>query len=293
MRAEDINIVANHLDPYLHRTIIKKSYNPGTGRMADVSRSVIVDDGALPGNDPMMTGSQVATAQLLVGIPGNDSQESYWLEYGRRIHQRFVDNEPLGIRCDSCTALAYYLLRTNGCSGHISVIEQAKGNANGHWFLLVGCPPGAAISYQNNFPRGSFVVDLWGVGVKRQRAESHSLTSVIDPASCIYSCGDDSLKRKINYAGSVTVPSQASFVAETTVSGCFGDKSRSAKLKALDGMLGQYHAGTATLEQLATTFTGWINNKDKRQGDAIDSIRNATGKMAELRQSLRWLGRAV
>jgi hypothetical protein len=293
MRAEDINIVTAQVDPYLTKTIVKKSLDRESGAMRNVERSVIVDDGMLPGNDPMMTGSQIATAQLLRDIPGNNAQDAYWMEYGRRIHQSFLDDAPLGIRCHSCTALAFYLLRHNGCSGSISVIEQAKGNANGHWFLLVGSPTDAPIGFPDTFPRGSFVVDLWGVGVKRQRGESTSITSVFDPSSCVYSCGDNSLKRKINHAGATTVPSTAAFVTSTTVAGCIGDKSRSGKLKALDTKLDEYHAGTATLDDLAAAFTAWIGKKDKRQGDEIDSIRNADGQMAALRQQLRWLGKAV
>lgn len=64
MRAEDISIVVNNIDPYLTKKIVKKSYDRLTGIMTDVSRDVIVDDGTLPGNDAMMTGSQIATAQL-------------------------------------------------------------------------------------------------------------------------------------------------------------------------------------------------------------------------------------
>jgi hypothetical protein len=293
MRAEDLAVVVSQIDPYLHKTIVKKSYDRSTGSMANVTRDVIVDDGALPGNDAMMTGSQIATAQLLEGIPGNDSHESYWMEYGRRVHQKFEDEEPIGIRCDSCTALAFYLLRRNGCSGTISVIEQAIGKANGHWFLLVGCPTDATISFPNKFPKGSFAVDLWGVGVKRQRGESASVTSVLDPASCVYSCGDNSLKRKITYNGYTTVPSTTKFVADTTIDGFFGDKSRSKALKELDAKLDQYHSGAATLDQLGSAFTAWTSKKDKRQGDDIDSIRNADGQMTALRQQLRWLGKPV
>ncbi|MFL6674170.1 MAG: hypothetical protein ACJ8LG_12885 [Massilia sp.] len=293
MRAADINLVVTHIDPYLNRTIVKKSYNRETGAMADQHRFVIVDDGALPGNDAMMTGSQIATAQLLDGIAGNDDSAAYWHEYGRRVHQSFVGGTPIGIRCDSCTALAFYLLRQNGCSGNISVIEQAIGKANGHWFLLVGAPKGAPISFDSNFPRGSFVVDLWGVGVKRQRGESHSITSVLDPSSCVYSCGDNKLKRKVTHDGTTTVPSKASFVSDTTVAGCIGDKSRSTKLKALDDKLDEFHASTATLDQLGNAFTAWIDKKTKRQADDIDSIRNADGQMTALRQQLRWLGLAL
>lgn len=213
------------------------------------------------------------------------------MEYGRRVHQKFLDDEPIGIRCDSCTALAFYLLQ--GCGGALSVIEQAKGNANGHWFLLVGCPTDATIAYRNTFPRGSFVVDLWGVGVKRQRNESTSITSVLDPSSCVYSCGDNSLKRKVHHNGFTTVPTTAAFVNDTTVPGCVGDKWRSTKLKELDAKLDQYHSGTATLDQLGAAFTAWIGKKDKRQGDDIDSIRNADGQMTALRQKLGWLGKVV
>lgn len=293
MRAEDLGIVVNQIDPYLHKTIVKKSYNRESGAMANVSRDVIVDDGALPGNDAMMTGSQIATAQLLDGIPGNDSAESYWMEYGRRVHQKFEDGEPIGIRCDSCTALAFYLLRRNGCSGTISVIEQAIGKANGHWFLLVGCPTDVVIGYPDKFPRGCFAVDLWGVGVMRQRAQTASVTSVIDPASCVYACGDNVLKRKVTHAGFSTVPTTAKFVSDTTIDGFFGDKTRSKALKELDAKLDQYHSGAASVDQLGNAFTAWTGKKDKRQGDDIDSIRNADGQMAMLRQQLRWLGKPV
>lgn len=290
MKAQDITIVTTQIDGFLNNTITKKSYNPQTGAMADEVRPVIVDDGALPGNDPMMKSSQSDIALLLRGIPGNSSSEAWWMEYGRRVAKKFTDNEPIGIRCDTCTALAYYLLRQNGCSGSISVIEQAQGNANGHWFLLVGCPSDEPISYPNNFPRGSFIVDLWGVGVKRQRGESTSITSVFNPAECVYSCGDNALKRKIHTPGLTTVPSEANFLADTTIVGCFGNKSRSTSLKALDAKLGEYHSEQATLTQLSTAFTAWIDSKTKRQGDDIDSIRNADGQMAALRQQIRWLG---
>lgn len=293
MRAEDINIVTSQIDPYLAKTIVKKSYDPKSGAMNNVDRPVIVDDGALPGNDPMMTGSQIATAQLLKGIAGNDDSEAYWSEYGRRIHQSFLDGEPLGIRCDSCTALAFYLLQQNGCSGAISVIEQATGKANGHWFLLVGCPLDTPITYPDDFARGSFVVDLWGVGVKRQRDEGHAISSVLDPSSCVYSCGDNKLKRKVSHAGLTAVPNKAKFVADTTVAGCFGNKGRSSKLNTLDNKLDDYHSGAATLDDLASSFSAWIDKKSKRQGDEIDSIRNEEGQMAALRQQLRWLGKAV
>ena len=149
------------------------------------------------------------------------------------------------------------------------------------------------LAYPDGFARGSFVVDLWGVGVKRQRGEGHAISSVLDPSSCVYSCGDNKLKRKVSHAGLATVPNKARFVADTTVAGFFGDKGRSSKLKALDNKLDDCHSGAATLDDLANSFTAWIDNKSKRQGDEIDSIRNKEGQMAALRQQLRWLGKAV
>jgi hypothetical protein len=292
-RAFDIGLVRTYVDPYLSRTITKKSYDLSTGRMVDVPRNVIVDDGVLPGNDAMMTGSQIATAQLLRGIPEADSTEGYWLEYGRRTYQRFLEDGPFGLRCDTCTALAFYVLRHHGFTGAISVIEQAIGKANGHWFLLAGCPPDETIAYKSNFPRGSFVIDLWGVGVMRQRGESTSDTSVIEPSSCVYSCGDNRLQRKVHVNGQTTAPSAAKFISATTVPGCFGNKSRSTALKALDSRLGQYHSGKATLDQLGLAFTAWINKKAQRKSEDIVSIRNADGAMRKLREQMIWLGKVV
>ncbi|QDV33956.1 hypothetical protein [Tautonia plasticadhaerens] len=293
MRAFDINLVRNLIDPYLFRTITKKVYDPSNGVMRDEVRPVIVDDGALPGNDPMMKSSQSDTALLLRGLGGTNTSQDWWYEYGRRIHDRFQNTGPMGIRCDSCTALAFYLLRSNGCSGAITVIEQAKGNATGHWFLLVGCPDDATIQYRDRFPRGCFGVDLWGIGVRRQRGETTSTTSVLDPALCCYSCGDNSLRRKIHREGLTTVPTKGDFYHRTTVPGCIGNKTRSSRLKALDSTLQGYERGTTSVDQLARTFKAWADRKPTLLDGEIDSIRNAEGQMTALRQSIRWLGGAA
>lgn len=292
-RAQDIAIVTRTIDPYLTKTIIKKSYDRSTGRMDNVSNPVIVDDGALPGNHPMMTGSQIATAQLLEGLKPERSSEAWWFEYGKRVHESFEGGNPIGIRCDPCTALAFYLLRANNCAGSITVVEQAKGEANGHWFLLVGAPTDAAIAYEKTFPRGSFIVDLWGAGVKKQRGEGDYDTAVFDPPECVYSCGDNSLKRRANHAGRTTVPTTRQFVTATTVAGCIGNKSRSTSLQTLDTALDQYLTDKISLKNLGDAFKTWTDKKTKRQGDAIDSIRNKDGSMSNLKQQLLWLGAVV
>lgn len=290
MKQHDARIGLNFIDKYLRKTIVKKSYNPDTGSMTDQEYPVIVDDGKLPGNHPMMKSSQSDTALLLRGIPGSDSSEQYWLEYGRRVADSFSADKPIGIRCDSCTALAFYLLRQNGCRASITVIEQAKGNANGHWFLLVGCDNQETITYQGGFPRGSFVVDLWGVGVQMQRNTGKYRNSVIDPALCIYDCNDNKLTRKVYSKGETTVPTKKSFIRSTTISGCLFNKSRGKSLKALDKKLDDYHCNRASLHDLAQAFNYWVRDKRTRQGAQIDSIRNAQGQMNALRRNIRWLG---
>ncbi|WP_169978767.1 hypothetical protein [Tautonia rosea] len=293
LRLFDINLVRNLIDPYLFRTITKKVYNPTSGAMRNEVRPVVVDDGALPGNDPMMKSSQSDTALLLQGMGQNTVSESWWFEYGRRVHQRFQNVGSMGIRCDTCTALVFYLLRSNNCRGAITVIEQAQGNANGHWFLLVGCPKDAAIQYRDRFPRGCFAVDLWGVGVKRQRNETTSTTAVLDPASCCYSCGDNSIKRKVHRDGLTTVPSGRDFVRDTTVPGFIGNKWRSSKLKALDARLNDYQKGTATVDQLASAFKAWADKKPTLLDGEIDSIRDREGQIRALREQIQWLGGTV
>ena len=296
MRNEDINIVKVHIDPYLQMTIAgKKNYNRETGVMTDSpARPVIVDDGKLPGDDVMMKGSQSDTALLLRGVPGNNALESWWMEYGRRVHERFTDGNPMGIRCDTCTALAFYLLRTHNCGGSISVIEQAQGNANGHWFLLVGSQADEELAFPAQFPRGSFVVDLWGVGVKRQRGESHSLTSVIDPPSCVYSCGDNQLKTKIFRPGSTTLPTEAAFKLDTFVQGWVGDKWRSLKLKAIDSKLNDFHKNSATGAEVAAAYRAWVAAKDSKYDEGpSESVRNQRGQLTALAANLTWLGVAV
>ncbi|MGD9853108.1 MAG: hypothetical protein AB7T38_17815 [Nitrospirales bacterium] len=292
MRANDILIVTRLIDPYLNKTVTKKKYDPQTGKMTNEVRSVIVDDGALPGNDPMMTGSQVATAQMLKGIDGNESSVDWWVEYGKRVNDKFKEGE-FGIRCDTCTALAFYLLKENNCTGSITVIEQAQGKANGHWFLLVGCPEDAKIAYPDIFPRGSFVVDLWGAGVKMQRKEQNIHSAVFDPSRCVYSCGDNSLKRKVHLGGATTVPTKGQFVTDTTIAGCFGNKGRSSALKKLDTQLDLYHKNQNQPKDLADAFTDWTAKKNKRQGEDIDTIRNKEGAMTRLRSQIRWLGKPV
>lgn len=292
-RAQDIGIVQKTIDPYLTKTVVKKSYDRSTGKMADTVNPVIVDDGALPGNHPMMTGSQGATALLLEGLKPERSSEAWWFEYGKRVHTSFEEGNPIGIRCDPCTALAFYLLRANGCTGSITVIEQAKGEANGHWFLLVGAPTDATIAFDKTFPRGSFIVDLWGAGVKTQRHEGDYDSAVFDPPECVYSCGDNSLKRRAQHAGRTTVPTTKQFVTATTVAGTFGTKSRSAALQALDTALDQYLTDKISLKNLGEMFKAWTDKKSKRQGDAIDSIRNKDGVMTSLKQQLLWLGAVV
>jgi len=294
MQRFDMGLVVNHVDPYLALRVVKKSYNPDTGVMGDVQRWVIVDDGLLLRNDAMMTNSQVTTAQVLRGLAGPNNTEGYWMEYGRRVHEEFVAGRPFGLRCDSCTALAFYLLRHNGFTGSLAVIEQGTGNATGHWFLLAGCPADALIGYPDRFPRGSFTIDLWGTGVLQQRGVIVGGSSLASPARCIYDCGNNGLTRKVYFPGATTVPTTASFVRDTTVAGCWwGNKSRSAALQVLDRRLDEYHRGAATLIQLGAAFTAWLGEKAQRRGAVIDTIRDADGAMTRLRRQLGWLGRAV
>jgi hypothetical protein len=296
MRAADVNIIRTFIDPYLNMTIQKRIRNPQSGVMANALFPVIVDDGMLVGNHPMMTGSQIAVAQLLKAgaVGGNRSSIAYWREYGRLVFEKFRDGEPLGLRCDSCAALAYFILTERNCSASISVVEQSQGNANGHWFLLLGAAENAGIAYPSDFPYGSLVVDLWGVGVLRQRHLTNQITSVVKPATCIYSTGNNVLKIRATRLGhTVSIPTRIDFVNATTVRGWISLKERSVQLRNLDDVLDKFHIGEATLLELANAFKGWVNDKAKRQGPNIDSIRNATGKITELRDQLRWLGQDV
>lgn len=285
----DSNIVATQIDPYLRKTLTLKSYDRNSGKMADTIRPVIVDDGRLEGNDPLMKSSQSRTALLINEVNGNNSSELYWYDYGRLVNGKFQSGEPMGIRCDTCTALAFYLLRQNGCSGSITVIEQDKGNANGHWFLVVGCPEAVDIAYPDKFPRGSFIIDLWGVGVKEQRGEHHAATSVINPPACVYSCQANKLTKKIYFPGINTLPTKEEFVGETTVPGCVGEKTRSGKLKTLDQALDDFHKRKIDIGAVNTALQAWIGAKSKRQVDEIDSIRNKDGAMDRLRTQVQWL----
>jgi len=56
-------------------------------------------------------------------VQGDSNSELYWYDYGRLVREAM----PMGIRCDACTALAFYLLKGN-VSGSITVIEQDQGN---------------------------------------------------------------------------------------------------------------------------------------------------------------------
>ena len=286
----DLTIVGTYIDPYLAKTLNLKSTAPD-GKMTDTERPVITDDGKLAFNDPLMTNSQSQTALLIRGVQGNDSTEQYWSEYGRLVHEKFQRDEPMGIRCDTCTALAFYLLRENGCTGSITVIEQDRGNANGHWFLLVGCPKETDIAYPADFPRGCFVVDLWGVGVKTQRGETGTFTigkSAVNPARCVYSCTANKLTKKIYVEGitTPTLPTKEQFVRETTVPGIVGDKSRSGELQALDRALGNFHTGSGDINAVKTALQAWIGAKSKRQGDEIVSIRKEG--IERLRTQINW-----
>lgn len=295
MRNGDIAIVQNHIDPFLYETIEgKKTFDRAQRRLVNLpTQHVIVDDGALPNDHVMMKGSMSDTALLLQGMPDKATgSPNYWMEYGRRIAERFRDGRPMGIRCDSCTALAFYLLRTHGCSGQISVIEQAEGKSTGHWFLLVGAHPEELLAYPNTFPRGSFVVDLWGVGVKRQRGENQSNTSVLDPPSCVYSCGNNQLKVKVSYPGWRTLPSKKLFKGETYQSGWFGDKWRSSKLKTLDGKLEKFHKGQASVQDVRTAFATWVQAKEKKysdRGGATQSMRITQDLLDAFRDNFRWV----
>ena len=288
----DLTIVGNFIDPYLEKTLkLKTVDDPTTGKMTDTERPVITDDGKLPPNDPLMTNSQGRTALLLNGMQGNTSTELYWYEYGRRVQEKFQNNEPMGIRCDTCTALAFFLLRREGCSGSITVIEQDEGKADGHWFLLVGCPQETNIVYPDKFPPGCFVVDLWGVGVKTQRGDTSTFTigkSAVNPARCVYSCTANKLTKKIYFPGitTPTLPTKDQFVEETTVPGIVGDKSRSRELLALDRALDNFHKRIVGGDAVNTALQAWIGAKSKRQGDEIVSIRKEG--IERLRTQINW-----
>ena len=289
----DLNVVKAQIDPYLAKTLKLKSYDPESGNMANTERPVITDDGKLPPNDPLMTNSQSRTALLIGGVQGNPNSEHYWSEYGRLVHEKFQKDEPMGIRCDTCTALAFYLLKGN-VSGSITVIEQNQGKANGHWFLLVGCPKETDIKYPNEFPRGCFVVDLWGVGVLAQRKTRPGETSLVFPPKCIYDCGaGNTLTKKIYVEGITTLPTKEQFVRETTVPGLIADKSRSGELQALDRALDNFHKRSGDINAVNTALQAWIGAKSKRhqgpQGEVIESIRNKDKYMESLRTQVQWL----
>lgn len=295
MRAEDITIATAHIDPYLNMAINgKRKYNRETQILEPaVARPVIVDDGRLPRDDVMMTSSQADTALLTTSpaLPGNNASDEWWMAYGQRIHQRFADGNPMGLRCDACTALAYFLLRTHGCSGSIAIVEQAQGNANGHWFLLIGSQENETLKFPRKFPRESFVVDLWGVGVKRQRGELNSISSVVTPASCVYSCGDNRLRIRAFTAGATTLPTMSAFKSDTFVKGWIGDSWRSSKLKALDNALNEFHENNVEASAVAAAYLAWREAKsEKYDAGPAESMRNTDGQITSLGAKFAWIG---
>src|SRR5580692_12300780 len=122
--SEDLAQVVTLIDPYLEETLqLKTVDDPATGRMVEREYKVIVDDGRPDAIQPLMRSSEGRTAALMTQVQGDSNSEHYWYEYGRLVHEKFQSNQPMGIRCDACTALAYFLLKGN-VSGSITVIEQ-------------------------------------------------------------------------------------------------------------------------------------------------------------------------
>jgi hypothetical protein len=160
----------------------------------------------------------------------------------------------------------------------------------------VGCPETTDIAYPNKFPRGCFVVDLWGVGVKTQRKETGTFTigkSAVNPAWCIYKCTANQLTKKIYFPGITTLPTKEQFVRETTVPGLIADKSRSGELQALDRALDNFHKRGVGIDAVDMALQAWIGAKSKRhqgpQGEVIESIRNKDKYMESLRTQVQWL----
>lgn len=168
---EQIELAKKLIDPLLARTI--------------------VDDGdRSEGNAKLMKKSEGDAVMFQMKLKGKKPpSKEYFLALGALVE----DNDSAAIRCDGCTALALHVLATEKkFKGDLYIVEQGKGNATGHWFVLAGKP--TELKYGKDMGAGCFVIDLWGAYVSALRKGKKAKTAVYYPAKCIYDCGDNTLK---------------------------------------------------------------------------------------------------
>lgn len=153
----------------------------------------IVDDGALEPTDSAMQMSMAHGTQFVLHARSKGFKKAvhtdpkWWLTYGEWINDRNEKKTDTKIRCDGCTALAFYLIHKMYPKLPVHVVEQGTGNAVGHWFILVGDPASKAIQYNEDWGGDCFVVDLWGAYVLQSRGTDKKADAVVSPARCLYS----------------------------------------------------------------------------------------------------------